>query len=230
MSNNNFFISSILIGDSAVGKSSLIKKYVHSDFSDFEYSTIGVDFSLFSFFVNNIGIKLQLWDTAGQERFHTITSSFLNNKNICIFCFDVSDPSSFYNLSYWIDKVDSSRNNFRYKCILGLKIDKPRSISFDEAKSFADSLSLDYFELSSKSHSSDHIHFNFFFNIVSNLINSFPLDLSSIHSIHSDYRKNYFDIYDKQTTNSFSNLDIIDVVSSPVDSRCNYLSFLNCFK
>ena len=71
----DYIFKTLLIGDSGVGKSSLMHRFVDENFHDTFIPTIGVDFKIKTFYENSKKIKMQIWDTAGQERFQTITST-----------------------------------------------------------------------------------------------------------------------------------------------------------
>eukprot|EP01012_Entosiphon_sulcatum_P033568 TRINITY_DN424_c0_g1_i2.p2 TRINITY_DN424_c0_g1~~TRINITY_DN424_c0_g1_i2.p2 ORF type:complete len:148 (-),score=35.14 TRINITY_DN424_c0_g1_i2:71-514(-) len=85
----------IVIGNSGVGKTSLVHRFVDDNFSSEFQSTIGVDFKIHMMTVDGQVVKLQLWDTAGQERFQGITKSFYRGANGILVCFDVSSRASF---------------------------------------------------------------------------------------------------------------------------------------
>jgi len=95
----------IVLGDSNVGKTSLINKYC--DESYYGITTIGVDLKVKCKYVNDECHKMQIWDTAGQERFHSIISSFYNNVDGALLMYDVNDKKekSIASLKYWHDEV-----------------------------------------------------------------------------------------------------------------------------
>jgi len=85
----------LMIGESGVGKSALLSRFVDNQFDTNFISTIGVDFKIHYMKVENQDIKLQVWDTAGQERFRTITTSYYRGANGIMIVFDVTDTASF---------------------------------------------------------------------------------------------------------------------------------------
>lgn len=95
----------ILIGDSGVGKSSLLTRYVNDVYNTSFMSTIGIDFKVKTIELEGKKIKLQIWDTAGQERFRKIVSSYYRGAQGIAFVFDLTDSKSFNNLAYWISDV-----------------------------------------------------------------------------------------------------------------------------
>ena len=99
--NQNRLISLITLGESSVGKTSLICKYVDNSFENSVISTVGIDFKIKK--INKFGtnINLKIWDTAGQEKFNTIQNQFYKNINGILLIFDVTNNSSFDNLYKW---------------------------------------------------------------------------------------------------------------------------------
>jgi small GTP-binding protein len=81
----------ILLGDSAVGKSSLLSVYCHNEFKQNYISTIGIDLKIKTIDVEDTKIKLQIWDTADQERFRPITTAYYRNANGIILVYDVTN-------------------------------------------------------------------------------------------------------------------------------------------
>merc|ERR1719379_3281515 len=88
----------LLVGDSCVGKSSLLLRFIDNTFSEQFISTIGVDFKIKTIEIGGKVIKLQIWDTAGQERFRTITTSYFRGAQGILLVYDVSDRGSFDNI------------------------------------------------------------------------------------------------------------------------------------
>ena len=111
----DYLIKIVLIGDSGVGKSSVLLRYADDVFSDSYTSTIGVDFKIRTTHYNRDGmektIKQQIWDTAGQERFRTITSSYYRGAHAVVVFFDLTDIKTFNNLNQWIGEVKRYANN-----------------------------------------------------------------------------------------------------------------------
>ena len=84
----------ILIGDTSVGKTSLLNRFTERSFHHFYNPTIGIDFRVKSIKINNKLIKLQIWDTSGNERFQAITSLYYKNADGFIIVYDTTNPSS----------------------------------------------------------------------------------------------------------------------------------------
>ena len=99
------FLKILMIGDSNVGKTSILKRFVDGrayNMEDIHIATIGVDFKIRTIIVDGKAIKLQIWDTAGQERFRTITSSYYRGAHGIIVVYDVTDQESFNNVKQWL--------------------------------------------------------------------------------------------------------------------------------
>ena len=88
----------LIIGDSGVGKSSLLVRFADNQFSGNYITTIGVDFKIRTIELNGERVKLQIWDTAGQERFRTITSTYYRGTHGVIVVYDVASGDSFANV------------------------------------------------------------------------------------------------------------------------------------
>ena len=144
-------IKLLIIGDSAVGKTSMLLKYTDNFFPESHLATIGVEFKTKEVEYNGYKIELQIWDTAGQERFKSITKSFFRNANGIIFVYDITQKNTFKNVKDWIK--DSEVNDFGFQRILvGNKIDlqNKRQISLEDAKEWADKKNMEVIETSAK--------------------------------------------------------------------------------
>ncbi|MFT7813063.1 ras-related protein Rab-39A-like [Arapaima gigas] len=96
----------VIIGDSAVGKSSLLHRYTEGTFNESRQSPLGIDFKVQHLeFDPGILIKLLLWDTAGQERFKSISKSYMRNSVGCILVFDISQRQTFEHVRSWHEEV-----------------------------------------------------------------------------------------------------------------------------
>jgi Ras-related protein Rab-8A len=95
----------IIVGDSSVGKSSLLYRYTEQDWNPHYIATIGVDFKVMTFERDNKIVKLQLWDTAGQDRFRTIVHTYYRGAHAVLLVYAVDDRQSFENLHEWMGDV-----------------------------------------------------------------------------------------------------------------------------
>lgn len=114
----------LIIGESGVGKSSLLLRFTEGNFDPEQTLTIGVDFKTKRLTIDGNTVKLAIWDTAGQERFRTLTPSYYRDAQGAILVFDVSSHSTFSKLETWLSELDtySTKSNI-VKMIVGNKID-----------------------------------------------------------------------------------------------------------
>lgn len=142
----------VLIGDSGVGKTSLLQRFAEQHFSDTHITTIGVDFKLRTIQVGNVRVKLQVWDTAGQEKFRVITKTYYRNAAGIIIAYDVTNGESFVNTKRWIEEVKSNCGDDGVPIVLvGNKCDSPNKIiSLNDQQEYARLMNLQFFETSAK--------------------------------------------------------------------------------
>ena len=145
----------LLIGDSLVGKTCLIQRYVNGTFKDDYITTVGLDYHTKLEIINNLNVSVKLWDTAGQERFKALTPSFFRNAEGVVIAYDVTKSESFDNLKFWISSIKTNlfeKNIFIPIIIIGNKIDLEdmREITKDVASAFAKENKFKYFETSAK--------------------------------------------------------------------------------
>ncbi|XP_010050462.2 ras-related protein RABC2a [Eucalyptus grandis] len=143
----------LLIGDSGVGKSSLLVSFISSSAEDLA-PTIGVDFKIKSLTVGGKRLKLTIWDTAGQEKFRTLTSSYYRNAHGIILVYDVTRKETFANLSnVWAKEVElHSASQNCVKMLVGNKVDKDseKAVSTEEGIALAKKLGCLFLECSAK--------------------------------------------------------------------------------
>ena len=144
----DLYLKIILIGDSAVGKTSLLLKFTDGAFSDQATATIGAEYKEKEITLNNRKIILQIWDTSGQERFHSLTQNFYRGSDGILFVFDVTNKESFHNLEYWLNEA---KEDDVKKILIGNKIDLPsRTISKERMENLGKRYNLKSFETSAK--------------------------------------------------------------------------------
>ncbi len=141
----------IIVGDSGVGKSSLMLRKCEDQFFDTTISTIGVDFRYVTITIDKIPIKLQIWDTAGQERFKTITQAYYRGSDGMLMVYDVSNKTTFENVSRWIDEAKKRADRNMVIVLIGNKCDSDkRQVSYEDGKKYADSHNMPFAETSAK--------------------------------------------------------------------------------
>jgi len=140
----------LLIGDSGVGKSSLLLRFSDETYSTDYVCTVGVDFKIKTLELDGKTIKLQIWDTAGQERFRTITSSYYRGAHGIIIVFDITAAETFANVRHWLFEIDKYADTKVSKLLIGNKSDleDKRQVQASEAQEFADGLEIEFIETS----------------------------------------------------------------------------------
>lgn len=148
----DYLFKILLLGDSSVGKSSLLLRFSDDTFKENQVSTIGVDWKIRTVDLDGKRIKLQLWDSAGQERFRTIASSYYRGAHGVAVVFDLTSEKSFSNVDSWLEEVGNHATDNIPKVLLGNKLDLPgeREIATEKAKQYADSNGMKYLETSAK--------------------------------------------------------------------------------
>ena len=147
-----FIFKVLLLGNSNVGKSSLFLRFVDDIWNDTFVPTIGVDFKIKTFEIDEKKIKMQIWDTAGQERFKNIIASYYRGAHGILLIYDVTDKDSFKNLSNWLIEIEKNSSKNVLKVLIGNKTDleDKRMVTYNQGKEFADTYGLKYIETSAK--------------------------------------------------------------------------------
>ncbi len=158
----------MVIGESKVGKTSVIKKYTQNKFGGVYLTTVGVDFQDKIINIDDKKIRLQIWDTAGQERFRNITKNYFNSSNGFLLIYDITDKDSLEHLNFWSAQIQLNAPE-KSKCVLvGNKCDleSARVISYEEGKMYAEKNKIKFFETSAK----DGTNINEVFEYIANEI------------------------------------------------------------
>lgn len=113
----------VLLGDQAVGKSSIIARYVSNNFSLSIESTVGVDFQVKTISFKGVAYKLNLWDTAGQERYKSIIPSYIKDCQVAIIVYDTTKYESFKSVDWWAKLVYEQGLDNVVIGLLGNKVD-----------------------------------------------------------------------------------------------------------
>ena len=140
----------LIIGDSTVGKTSMLLKYVDNQFPEVHMATLGVEYKNKEVITDKYKINLQIWDTAGQERFKSITKSFYNKANGIIFVCDVTKPETFEGVKNWIKESEPYGKFESILCGNKIDIEKKRVIKSDKLKEFGLKRKMEVFETSAK--------------------------------------------------------------------------------
>ena len=145
-------ISIIMIGDSSVGKSTLMKKFVSGEFSDCLNPTLGVELCKKELTINDKPILYRIWDTCGQERYRSLCKSYFRNSDGIMLLFNLNSINSFENLSLWLNSIKETGLENMPLIIVGTKSDLESQISEEMIQNFVfgNNLINKYFKCSSK--------------------------------------------------------------------------------
>ena len=113
----------LILGESKVGKSSILNRFTEGVFTENLPPTLGIDYKIMKMVVDDTDVKLQIWDTAGQERFRAITESFYRGCHGVILVFDVSDKETFEKVKGWIRNIKEKAGKNVEILLVGNKID-----------------------------------------------------------------------------------------------------------
>ncbi len=177
----------LFLGETQVGKTSLIIKYTEGTFQQGGITTLGVDLKYKYLEKDNKNLRLDLWDTAGQERFQNITKSFYNGANGMIFIFDLTSSESFDKLKFWIeDSKDKITDNNIELLMVGNKSDliDERVVTKEKIQKLSEQYNIPYFETSAKTGEGIEEMFN-------TLINKLLLRKEIRQNNDDDETKNY---------------------------------------
>ncbi|KAJ5074180.1 ras and ef-hand domain-containing protein [Anaeramoeba ignava] len=149
---STLIIKIVLVGDSLVGKTCILKQFCDHEFDPELGATIGVDFRFHTIQIQNKQIQLQIWDTAGQEVFRSITHNYYRNADAVMVVFDITNENSFKGLDEWFKNISEKAPKYAKKMLMANKKDliSQRFLSEDEAKKFAKNFDCLYCEVSAK--------------------------------------------------------------------------------
>lgn len=144
----------VLLGESAVGKSSIVYRFIKDQFDEFRESTIGAAFLTQSINLDSqTTIKFEIWDTAGQERYKSLAPMYYRNANCAVVVYDVTNESSLLKAKYWVNELKkySLKNKDIVIALVGNKIDlKDRKVDKNLAFEYSREENLLFFEVSAK--------------------------------------------------------------------------------
>lgn len=153
----------VLLGEAAVGKSSLVLRFVSNDFQENKEPTIGAAFLTQRCTIGNKNIKFEIWDTAGQERFANLAPLYYRNAQAALVVYDVTKPASFIKARHWVKELkEQAAKNIvialvgnKYDLILneetGEEIEGARKVSVEEGSNLAKEEGALFYETSAKS-------------------------------------------------------------------------------
>lgn len=142
----------VLLGESAVGKSSLVLRFVKGQFHEFQESTIGAAFLTQTVCLDDTTVKFEIWDTAGQERYHSLAPMYYRGAQAAIVVYDITNEESFARAQNWVKELQRQASP---NIVIGLSGNKAdlatkRAVDAQVAQSYADENSLLFMETSAK--------------------------------------------------------------------------------
>ena len=152
MSKSKITASIITIGNQAVGKTAISKRFSNDDFDELYSATVGIDFFSKTVQRNGEEINVKIWDSTGQERFMTITKQYIKRAEGMLVVFDVNDRGSFEKLDTWLEQInEQARQQKIPMVIIGNKCDLDgRTVSEAEARKYAEGKGANYYDVSAK--------------------------------------------------------------------------------
>ena len=158
-----YIIKLLTLGDTNVGKTSVVLRFSDDKYNDNQLSTIGVDFRTKYMKLGENSVKVLIWDTAGQERFKNIAKQYYRGANGVLLIYDVCKRKILEKIGFWLEEL-KTYNNIDELCIylVGNKIDLEgkRVITKEEGQKYAEDNQINYFEVSAKSGEGIHDLFN----------------------------------------------------------------------
>mmetsp|Transcript_26069 Transcript_26069/g.76441 ORF Transcript_26069/g.76441 Transcript_26069/m.76441 type:complete len:218 (+) Transcript_26069:69-722(+) len=145
-------IKLMMIGDTTVGKTSLLLRFADDDFNESVLATIGIDFKIKTMDIDGRRIKLQIWDTAGQERFRTITQAYYRGAMGIFLIYDVTKAKTWENIRNWVANIEANAPQTVNKVLIGNKADltSDRQVSAAQGQQLADEYGMRFFETSAR--------------------------------------------------------------------------------
>ena len=140
----------VLIGDTSVGKTNILSKYLTDEFDAKSKATVGVEFGVKNFKIENNIVKVQIWDTAGEERYRSITNAYYKGAKGSLLVYDITNKKSFENVEKWISDLKANADEDISMILLGNKTDleDKRVVSTEEGKNKAEFYNLTFMETS----------------------------------------------------------------------------------
>lgn len=150
--NFDYMLKLLIIGNSAVGKTSFLFRYAEDSYTSAFVSTVGIDFKVKTVLRNNKRIKLQIWDTAGQERYRTITTAYYRDAMGFILMYDITNEESFNAVQDWATQIRTYSWDGAEMLLVGNKADleKDRAVPTEKGQELAAQMGCQFFETSSK--------------------------------------------------------------------------------
>ncbi|KAL1491209.1 hypothetical protein ABEB36_011842 [Hypothenemus hampei] len=142
----------VLLGESAVGKSSLVLRFVKGQFHEYQESTIGAAFLTQTICLDDTTVKFEIWDTAGQERYHSLAPMYYRGAQAAIVVYDITNQDTFGRAKTWVKELQRQASPNIVIALAGNKQDlaNKRLVEYEEAQTYADENGLLFMETSAK--------------------------------------------------------------------------------
>jgi small GTP-binding protein len=142
----------VLLGESAVGKSSLVLRFVKGQFHEYQESTIGAAFLTQTVNLDDTTVKFEIWDTAGQERYHSLAPMYYRGAQAAIVVYDITNQDTFARAKNWVRELQRQASPNIVIALAGNKVDlaSKRAVDFEEAQEYAQDNGLLFMETSAK--------------------------------------------------------------------------------
>ena len=142
----------MVLGESKVDKTQLIKRYTKNVFGGVYLTTVGMDFQDKIIEIEDKKVRLQVWDTAGQERFRNVTKSYFQSSHGLLVVYDITDRESFEKINFWMENIKNNAPENAKLILVGNKCDlaNERKVSYEEGENYAKKFNIKFFESSAK--------------------------------------------------------------------------------
>ncbi len=189
----------LLLGDSGVGKSSLLLRYTKNEFISDLRSTIGVEFALKYLTIDNFQLKVQIWDTAGMERYRSITNAYYKGAKGSLLVYDITNPKTFENVEKWLEDLKANGDENASVILIGNKndLESERKITTEQGKEKAEFFKMAFMETSALNGN--------------NIENAF-------NQLISDVYKNHHTLFEKQAKVEITD-KVVDLENSKKDEN-----------
>ena len=143
----------VLIGDSFVGKTNIMSKYLNNEFHEDSKATVGVEFGAKKFDIEGKSVKAQIWDTAGQERYKSITTTYYKGAKGALIVYDITRKETFDSVDRWISEVLNSGDKNMTMLLIGNKcdLDNQRQVTKEQGEEKAKAFKVAFLETSASS-------------------------------------------------------------------------------
>mmetsp|Transcript_5980 Transcript_5980/g.8189 ORF Transcript_5980/g.8189 Transcript_5980/m.8189 type:complete len:195 (-) Transcript_5980:454-1038(-) len=152
MSNRVCHFKLVLLGDTAVGKSCLVVRFVRDEFFEFQEPTIGAAFLTQTVALDDATVKFEIWDTAGQERYRSLAPMYYRGAAAAIVVYDITNQDSFAGAKSWVKELQRRGDPNVVIALAGNKadLDSRRKVEFEEANAYAEENGILHLETSAK--------------------------------------------------------------------------------